>query len=289
MTTYKDEDLKALQHEIQRLLGRCLLRLQQYERLIKAIMAHHRLSGPVHDLDRARAAEIDGTSRRTLGSLVGDLLGSYVVADTIDPREDATINSPEAVNWYSMQMKLSLSDADFARTEKGLGELVLLRNNLVHHFIEQHDLWSLDGCRSAQDALVAAYSRIDQHLGQLRDWAGDMERTRQALSEVLQSEEFKDAFVNGIASDGTVNWYVAGVVSALQEALGALAVDRWASVADAGRWIVERYPEQRPTKYGCRSWRQVVHEAPTFELRYFDLHGQRSAYYREKGRTAKSF
>lgn len=289
MTTSNHEDLQALQHEIQRLLGRCLLRLQQYERLIKAIIGHHRLSGPVHDLDRARAAQIDGTSRRTLGSLVADFLGSYVVADTIDPREDATIKSAEAANWLSMQMQLRLSDTDFARAETGLGELVVLRNSLVHHFIGEHDLRSLDGCRIAQDALVAAYSRIDQHLGQLREWAGDMERTRQALSEVLQSEEFKDAFVNGIAPDSTVNWYAAGVVSALQEALGALAVDGWARVADAGRWIVERYPEQRPAKYRCSSWRQVVHEAPTFELRYFDMDGQRSAYYRERERPAKSF
>jgi hypothetical protein len=32
------------------LLGRCLLRLQQYERLMKAIVAHHDLSGPPHAL-----------------------------------------------------------------------------------------------------------------------------------------------------------------------------------------------------------------------------------------------
>ena len=30
-----------LQREVQRLLGRCLLRLQQYERLLKALVAHH--------------------------------------------------------------------------------------------------------------------------------------------------------------------------------------------------------------------------------------------------------
>ena len=41
MTTLPtDGTLPTLQHEVQRLLGRCLLRLQQYERLIKAIEAH---------------------------------------------------------------------------------------------------------------------------------------------------------------------------------------------------------------------------------------------------------
>ncbi|MFX0547633.1 OST-HTH/LOTUS domain-containing protein [Roseovarius sp. S1116L3] len=284
MTTTNDKDLQRLQHEVQRLLGRCLLRLQQYERLIKAMVAHHRLAGPAHDLERARAAQIDGTARKTLGALVGDLLGSYVVADEINPPEESTANSPERVNWFTMQMQIGLSGADFSRAENELRELVLLRNNLVHHFIDQHDLWSLDGCRGAQETLVAAYSRIDQHVGQLREWAENMEKMRRNTSEVLQSEMFKDLIVNGIAPDGTVFWPFAGIVSALREAFDALAVDGWAPVAEAGRWIAERYPEQQPAKYGCHSWRQVVHEASILELQYFDMDGQRSACYREKER-----
>ena len=69
MTNFADNDLLTLQHEVQRLLGRCLLRLQQYERLIKAMVAHHRLSGPIHDLERSRAAQVDATARKTLGTL----------------------------------------------------------------------------------------------------------------------------------------------------------------------------------------------------------------------------
>ncbi len=114
MTTLNDEDLQTLQHEVQRLLGRCLLRLQQYERLIKAIAAHDRFSGPIHDLERVRAAQFNRTARKTLGTLVGDLLGSYIVANNIDPPEEAATSSAENVNWSAMQMTLSLSDKDFA-------------------------------------------------------------------------------------------------------------------------------------------------------------------------------
>lgn len=197
MTNFADNDLLTLQHEVQRLLGRCLLRLQQYERLIKAMVAHHRLSGPIHDLERSRAAQVDATARKTLGTLVRDLLGSYVVAGEIEPAEGATINSPEGANWFAMRMSLDLSSEDFARVENELRDMVLLRNNLVHHFIEQHDLRSLNGCRGAKDTLVSAYNRIDQNLEQLREWASTMEEMRQALSQVLQSEKFKDVFVNG--------------------------------------------------------------------------------------------
>ena len=286
MTMLDDEDLQTLQHEVQRLLGRCMLRLQQYERLIKAMVAHHKVSGPFHDLERAKATQIDEAARKTLGTLVGDLLGSYVVADEIDPPEVTTTNSPENVNWFAMQMSLGLPDAEFVRVESDLREMVVLRNNLVHHFIDQHDLWSPDGCRAAQDALIMAYDRIDHHFGQLRDWAEDMDKIRHTMSEFLQSKEFEELFVNGIAPDGKVNWDASGIVSALREAFGALAVDGWAPVAAAGKWVAKRYPEQLPAKYGCLSWRQVVHNAPILELRYLEMDGQRTACYREKDSSA---
>ncbi len=102
------------------------------------------------------------------------------------------------------------------------------------------------------------------------------------MSELLQSKEFEELFVNGITPDGKVNWDASGIVSALREAFGALAVDGWAPVAAAGKWVAKRYPEQLPAKYGCLSWRQVVHNAPILELRYLEMDGQRTACYREK-------
>lgn len=282
MTSLNDDDLPQLQQEVQRLLGRCMLRLQQYERLIKAMVAHHKLSMPSHDLDQARAAQIDSTARKTLGALVGELLGSYFVADKICPPEDATTVSSETLNRFALQMTVHLPDIDFTRFERELRELVDLRNSLVHHFIEQHDIGSSDGCRGAQEALIKASSRIDQHLAQLQEWAEDMQNLRQAMAEAMQSQAVKNFFINAISSDGTVNWFAAGIVSALREAFEALAVDGWAPLAEAGEWITARYPEQLPAKYGCRSWRQVVHTAPDYELRYFVIDGKLSDFYRLK-------
>lgn len=288
MATLPNDALNAPQLEVQRLLGRCLLRLQQYERQIKAIVAHRELSGPAHALEAIQAKRIDDTARKALGALVGDLLESYIVVDEIDPFENATINSPENVTSFSTQMKLGFSGADFAGIENGLKELVHLRNNLVHHFIDQHDLWSLDGCRGAKDALVAAYNSIDQHLEQLQEWAEDMQKVRRLVGEFLQSDEGREFMVNGIAPDGTVYWPIAGIVYALREAAGELAVDGWTSVEEASRRIAEREPEQLPAKYGCSSWQQVVHESRIFELRYFEVDGRRSARYRKKEGSTNS-
>ena len=275
-----DEELQTLQREVQRMLGRCLLRLQQYEQLMKAIVAHHEISASGSPFESNQAERIADAANKTLGTLVGTLLGTYVTSGEQD--EVAEPDAPDNIISFKMKMSLRMSAEDFDTTQNDLKELVLLRNNLVHHFIDQHDLWSLDGCRGAQESLVAAYSRVDQHFEQLRGWAEHMDQARRLAAEFAQSDAFRDLVINGIAPDGSVDWPAAGIVRALREAADQLAVDEWTPVATAGRWIAERYPDQLPAKYGCSSWRQVVHESRLFELRYREVHGQRAAWYRAK-------
>ena len=275
-----DEELQTLQREVQRMLGRCLLRLQQYEKLMKAIVAHHEISASGSPLESNQAERIADAANKTLGTLVGTLLGTYVTSGEQD--EVAEPDTPDNIISFKMKMSLRMSAEDFDTTQNDLKELVLLRNNLVHHFIDQHDLWSLDGCRGAQESLVAAYSRVDQHFEQLRGWAEHMDQARRLAAEFAQSDAFRDLVINGIAPDGSVDWPAAGIVRALHEAADQLAVDEWTPVTTAGRWIAERHPDQLPAKYGCSSWRQVVHESRLFELRYREVNGQRAAWYRPK-------
>jgi hypothetical protein len=41
------DEVPVLQREVQRMLGRCLWKFQQYERLLKAIVAQHEVVGPI--------------------------------------------------------------------------------------------------------------------------------------------------------------------------------------------------------------------------------------------------
>lgn len=240
-STLTEDDQQTLQREVQRLLGRCLIRIQQYERLIKAIVAHHDISGPAHALEAIRAARIDDASTKTLGALVGQLVGSYVTTEAASDNEKEAELPDNAVS-FRFRTQLSLSVEDYIRTQDELRELVSLRNMLVHHFIDRHDLWTTEGCRSAQEALDSAYARIDQHYEQLRGWAEHMEQARQLAAEFVQSDAFRDFVINGIAPDGSVDWAGAGIVRVLREAARELSVEGWTPVHNAGRWIQERYP-----------------------------------------------
>ena len=155
-----DDGLRTRQHEVQRLLGVYLLRLQPIEGLMKAIVAQHGISGSVLPLDKAQAGRATALSRKTLGTLVNQLIEPFL---TTDEKACSAATSPEPFEnepLFGFRMQLRLSDDDFARTESGLRDLVLLRNGLVRHFLEMHDLSALDGCIMADAALIEACGRI---------------------------------------------------------------------------------------------------------------------------------
>jgi hypothetical protein len=70
-----DGVLKALQHEVQRKLGRCMLRLQQYERLLKTMVAGMAVKGPIERFQAAQDQKLADMRTKTLGTLVGMLTG----------------------------------------------------------------------------------------------------------------------------------------------------------------------------------------------------------------------
>lgn len=76
----------------------------------------------------------------------------------------------------------------------------------------------------------------------------------------------------------------AKIVQALLDAATELQQDGWASVEAAKNWATSRYPNERPEAYGCRTWRQVIHEARLFELQARKVDGRRHEWYRTRAR-----
>lgn len=244
------------QREVQRWLGRCMLLIQLYERLMKAVVAHHDISGPASALQQVRQARIESTAKNTLGLLIGQLVGSFIVNGDAEQVDNEPLDSKVGVSSVSFRTKIGLSAVDFDRTHASLKELVQLRNGLVHHF-------------------------VDQHYTELCCWVDQMKETQALALSFMQTDAFTDLIVNGIAPDGNVHWPASGIVCSLREAAQALAIDRWTSLDAAVTWIGQHYPDQQPAKYGCRRWPQILHESRCFELRYREGDkGLRKAWFR---------
>lgn len=271
------------QLDVQRWLGRCMLRLQQYERLLKALLAHHELAGPVDTLAAQQAENLEKVSDKTLGTLVKALFESYAVPDGFERELLSEDKVPTDRISMAMSYRMTMAPERLSEVRAGIEELVAMRNELVHHFIERFDLWSDHGCETALRHLEDCYQCIDRHHSELVEWVRTMDEARAHMAAFAQTDAFHDIMVNGIAPDGSFDWPHTGIVRVLREATEALSEGGWTRLDRAREWMAENHPDQTPSKYSCRTWQQVLSESKLFELVYrVGDEGKRAGWFRER-------
>lgn len=264
------ERLCAVQRETQRKFGRNLLRLQQYERLIKGLVAEQDVAGPICELHAIRARQIEAMSKKTLGQVVGELTGAYIAPalPESDSQQDDELSHDSRLPWFRISYRIEMKEEDFKETERKLAALVNLRNELVHHFLEKYDIWTEAGCQIADAYLDDCFKQIDAHYEELREWAKHNLEVREQVAGFMKTPEFHDFFVHGIMPGGAgVFWASSTIVNLLRDAEAAIAKDGWTFLQDAIDYIRQNDPEHTPTRYGCSSWRHLLHESEQFELR----------------------
>ncbi|MHC8362664.1 OST-HTH/LOTUS domain-containing protein [Pseudomonas sp. LS2P72] len=282
VTTIPSDDVPAIQHIVQRKLGRCLLRLQQYERQLKAIVAHGELSGPADRLPIIREQKVACVQNKTMGTLMGMLTENFLTPPLPNEEESQTEADVGEQIWLRYRYQLEMPAEHYEAMKADLKELVDLRNKLVHHFIERFDLWSESGCQAADGFLEESYDIINRHCLNLRSWAKTIDVARTEMASFIQSQAFEDVF-DGIRVDGSVNWPGSGICSCLREAETKLAEGGWTRLEAAIRWMGSAYPEQTPKRYGCSRWRHALHESRQFEIRKSKADNERTAvWYRSK-------
>ncbi|MFZ2987229.1 OST-HTH/LOTUS domain-containing protein [Ideonella sp.] len=263
--------LAELQRAAQMKLGGCLLRLQQYERLLKAMVTNTDLAGEPAQLQALRDARVASVYKTTLGGLVSLFTGGYLRAeDESSPTTETDDKSPGDRIWFSFQLRMAMSAERYEAIKAELKELVDLRNQLVHHLLERFDLGQLDRCEAAMAFLDASRATIERHYDTLRSWAEHMDHAQAEMAAFMASDTFRDLLIDGIAPDGKVDWPASGLVRSLREAEQALAPSggraHWIELNAAIAWMVQHHPDQTPRRYGCSSWRQVLHESRGFEV-----------------------
>lgn len=266
------KSIELRQHEVQRKLGRCMLRLQQYERLLKTMVAGMAVKGPIERFQAAQDQKLADIRTKTLGILVGMFTGNHLNAALSDVEarpDDDTGSGIQSVDvaGASIRFNISMSPERYAQSKNGLAELVALRNELVHHLIERFDIFDENGCSAALTHLDACYEKIDAHFERLNDWAKSLAETQALASSFLQSKSFEDMFVHSINPDGSVCWARSTIVECLQKAETACQMDGWTSLDAAIEFIAKENRDQVPSRYGCKTWRQVLRKSGVFELR----------------------
>jgi len=269
MEQSQDNMLDNAQSSVNRKLGRCILRLQQYEILMKLLVAHQSLSGYADELEKNRAKRKAEVKSKTLGQLVGELTGSYLSIEDrsqVKTEDDASEVDDSKRAHLAMQYRKELSEEDYLSTKEGLAQLVTLRNELVHHFIERFDLSNEPGCQSAEAYLDDAFQTVDQQFRTLRAWAEAMDQVRKAMVELMGTPEYHHWFMYGFFPGQEIDWLSTTIVEQLRFAERECDESGWTDLSKAMEDIRGRRPDVTPKKYDCSSWRHVIHESGLFDI-----------------------
>lgn len=270
-TISMNNTLATVQREVQRKLGRCMLRLQQVEQIMKALVPHISIEGEPQQIQSIKDKQIACAQTKTMGQLAKmftEELFSPTLSDG-EPKPDVgkDIDVVPESGWLKIQHQFSMSPENYERTMKALADLVKMRNDLVHHFLERFDIRLVSDCHKADAYLDECDAQIGSQLATLRQWTHSLEATRQIMAEHMRSQEFEDAFVHGVMPDGEVHWPITTIVECLRNAELTCSQDGWTLLDTAIAHVRKNEPEQIPTKYGCTTWRQVLKKSEQFAIR----------------------
>ncbi|NMF96452.1 OST-HTH/LOTUS domain-containing protein [Aromatoleum toluolicum] len=209
-------------------------------------------------------------SKKTLGQVMGELTENVLMPNSPAADEVGEDDDPGDFDEirFRTRFNIEVPVEHHEDTLVALRALVDLRNELVHHFLEKHDIWTESGCVEAQAYLDACYEQVDERYMELHAWAKSSVEAREYMASLMQTPEFMDFILHGILPAGAgVEWECSTIVKLLRKAETALAQDNWTSLSDAIASIQKEHPEHTPRRYGCSSWRQVLHESRQFLVR----------------------
>lgn len=223
-------ELVAQNREVQRLLGRCLLRIQHVERVLKVIVAGHHVFGSGADTAehmKRRAADV---AKLGLGDLVDLLLEDvvHVPAEGGNAEGDADLQPAKkkskrsmsktallvqrqergalkangaGLPWFVTTVRLTTQAQEATAMGKRLQSLVKLRNRVVHHFSDEQDLRTVVGCENAIASLADAETLLLGHLEELKRWAASLAEAQEAGMRVLTDPAVQERMFSGDSDD----------------------------------------------------------------------------------------
>lgn len=170
---------KEKKEQVILLYGRCLLNLQQFELLLKRVLPSLKMEGNIDTLEGNRKLDAQALSRRMLGQLIGEFVNRMGERKN-EPELDAKIDKP----YIHFKFELGNIEEHCLR----LQNLLEMRNELVHHFLETFPLNSDENCESALIHLAHISMRIEENRLAFRAMLKEFEEGRTYLYQLLSSD-----------------------------------------------------------------------------------------------------
>ncbi|MBO0407916.1 hypothetical protein [Aeromonas hydrophila] len=170
---------KEKKEQVILLYGRCLLNLQQFELLLKRVLPVLKMEGNIDTLEDNRKLDAQALSLRMLGQLIGEFV-TRMGESKNEPELDAGIDLP----YIRFKFELGNIEAHCERLRNLLG----MRNELAHHFLETFPLNSDENCESALIHLAHISVKIEENRLAFRAMLKAFEEGHNYLCQLLSSD-----------------------------------------------------------------------------------------------------
>ena len=179
-----EENSNELRDIAFRKIGRNVVNLQRFERMLKFIIVRSNVQGYVSELVKIHQDRTKETSQKTLGLLVKEFL------DTVYSTDDPFSDRPDELNdiWMSYAFRVQASADSISKRERELREVVDERNALIHHWLAEVDFNSVDECKELISRLDAQHDRLKPHIESLMHQLGNMRAAQEEVRERIEAE-----------------------------------------------------------------------------------------------------
>lgn len=256
-----------LQVAVQQKLGRFLLQVQRYEMLLKALVIDSKACGtaetaPLH-LERRKPQ----FGAKPMAPLVDELNKSFRLEGATIPEVDTAPTVIGGKPGFQSRFTLELPADELVRTQARLEAFRTLRNRIVHHLLEDHDLAAQEGCERAIVLLDESFEAAKAAFDEVRQWANTALEAREHFARFVRTAEFQDALIHGILPDGTVHWPTCTAVRLLRRAEQGTPPGEMTRLDAAVKEIKATHPDHKPERYFCKNWKELLARSRQFEIR----------------------
>jgi hypothetical protein len=166
-------------------IGRNLVNLQRFERMLKVMISGGSVRGYASELANILKGKMNDTNRMTLGPLVEEFLKvSYSKDDPFNDGPDKALDEA----WMSISFRIHSNEDLISKKEGELRRVVAERNLLIHQWLAELDLDSMEDCQKLISRLDEQDNRLTPHYESLKRQIGGMAALKEAVLKLLEAE-----------------------------------------------------------------------------------------------------
>lgn len=256
-----DDPLEALKAELQRRVGRNLLRYQAIEQMMKFLLVNAKVSITAQGPAPAFLKRQEAILRQTMGQL-RDQYFRELLSDAGEVEDESMpTNVPRLTTTFHLDC--GPGSDDLIRQQAAFASMVEDRNNLVHHFLSQKTLATAEQFQDAIDHLERQREKVIPLHDHLKSLVDALVAGRKQMAEFLASDEATRQFELHFLQQSRL----VAVLFQASQVLGT--AEGWLPLSTAGHVLRREATEDFQAmhqRYGHRTLKQLVIATELFEI-----------------------